>query len=261
MDILPYTYLLNGTLMVAVPILLGYLLVRKFKLGWNPWFAGAVTFLLSQVIYGFFTRGATGMLNNTSMINWSMSAKMAFNAAFLGLSAAVIEEGMRYVLLRWWSRDLRSWKEGLLLGAGHGGAQAVVLGVFALFYVSQMIQMRGAEMANVVDASQVEQATELVQRFWSAPWYDTFLSGLDALLFLAINLGLATMVVLSFREGKPGWFALAILFHAVAGLIREGGPYFVGVYWTEGLLAVCAALAIFLVFSLRRRDPEEVAGA
>jgi uncharacterized membrane protein YhfC len=260
MDILPYTYLLNAFLMVAVPLLLAYLLVRKFKMGWNTFFAGAVVFLLAQVIYGFFTRGATTILNNTGLIYWSETAKMIFNAVFLGLSAALVEEGMRYILLRWWSRDLRSWKEGVLFGTGHGGAEAVVLGVFAFFYVTQMIQARGVDMTNIVDANQVQAATEMVQRFWSAPWYNTFITGLDSLFFVAIQLGLATMVVLSFRESKPAWFVLAIVFHAVAAIIRES-DYFLGIYWTEALLAVCAALAIFLVFFLRRRDPEETVEA
>jgi uncharacterized membrane protein YhfC len=42
-------HLLNGLLMILLPIGLGIYLTRKLSLGWRLWWIGAGTFVLSQV--------------------------------------------------------------------------------------------------------------------------------------------------------------------------------------------------------------------
>ena len=48
MSLLFFTHLLNGLLMIAMPIGLGIFLTRRFHLGWHLWWLGAATFVLSQ---------------------------------------------------------------------------------------------------------------------------------------------------------------------------------------------------------------------
>ena len=52
-------------------------------------------------------------------------------AVFLGLSAGVFEETARYLTYRFWAKDARSWSRGLMLGAGHGGSEAILVGALA----------------------------------------------------------------------------------------------------------------------------------
>ncbi|MGA2490877.1 MAG: YhfC family glutamic-type intramembrane protease, partial [Anaerolineales bacterium] len=128
MDILFGTHFLNGLLMVAMPVGLAIFLMHRWKLGGRIWWIGAVTLILSQVGHIPFNWGAGKLLNQTDMVAWDPTAQLIFNAVFGGLSAGIFEEVTRYLVLRWWAKDVRSWRKGVLLGAGHSGAEAIIYG-------------------------------------------------------------------------------------------------------------------------------------
>jgi len=46
MDILFLAHLLNGLLMIAMPVGLAIFLTTRWKLGWRLWLIGAATFIL-----------------------------------------------------------------------------------------------------------------------------------------------------------------------------------------------------------------------
>jgi uncharacterized membrane protein YhfC len=254
MDILTLTYPLNAVLMIGIPIGVGYYLTRRFAQGWGIWFLGVVTFLMAQIGSGFFTRAVNGLLADHAAA-WPPLTQIIFDGLFLGLSAALWEEGIRYAVLRWWAKDVRSWKDGVMMGAGHGGAMAIVLGVFALFYVSQMFRYRNADLSTLVPAEQLEYAQLEVQRFWSQPWYFTLLNALDSISFLMVNIGLAALVMRTFLEQRSVWFFLAIVLHFVIASGRELGMVFVGPYWTEALLFLAGGLCLIPAFWRREENP------
>jgi uncharacterized membrane protein YhfC len=63
-------------------------------------------------------------------------------AGFLGLSAGFFEESARYVVYRWWARDARTWSQGLMLGAGHGGIESILLGFLLAINVAALAGVR-----------------------------------------------------------------------------------------------------------------------
>ncbi len=258
MDILAFTYPLNAVLMIGVPIAVGYYLTRRFAQGWGIWFLGVVTFLAAQIGSGFFTRAVNSLVAE-SAASWPVVSQMIFDGLFLGLSAALWEEGMRYAVLRWWAKDVRSRREGIMMGAGHGGAMAIVLGVFALFYVSQMFRYRNADLSTIVPADQLAYAQAEVARFWSQPWYFTLLNALESISFLMVNIGLATLVMRTFLEKRSAWFLLAIVLHFVIASGRELGMAFLGPYWTEALLLLAGGLCLLPVFLWREAQESQPA--
>ncbi len=259
MDILAFTYPLNAVLMIGVPIAVGYYLTRRFAQGWGIWFLGVVTFLLAQIGSGFFTRAVNGLLADSAIVSWPAVSQMALDGLLLGLSAALWEEGMRYVVLRWWAKDVRSRRDGILMGAGHGGAMAIVLGIFALFYVSQMFRYRNADLSALVPADQLAYAQAEVVRFWSQPWYFTLLNALESVSFLMVNIGLAALVMRAFLQKRSAWFLLAIVLHFVIASGRELGMAFLGPYWTEALLLLAGGLCLLPVFLWREGEEAEAA--
>ena len=122
MDFLFWAHLFNGLLMIAMPVGLAIYLTRHWKISWRLWLIGAATFILSQVGHIPFNAAVGAILNKTSMVDWPKSYQTIFNAIFAGLSAGLFEELFRYGMFRWWAKDARSWKKGILAGAGHGGA-------------------------------------------------------------------------------------------------------------------------------------------
>ena len=255
MNILVITYALNSLLMIAVPISLAIFLTRRWKLGWCIWWIGLATFILSQVGHIPFNWGAGALLNRSDIVYWPPLAQQVFNAAFLGLSAGVFEEGARYLVLRFWAKEARSWRNGVLFGAGHGGAEAIILGILVLVTYIAGLVLRSTDLSALVPTSQMELAQQQITAYWSVPWYDSLLGALERVFAIALHLALSVMVMQVFIQKKIRWLFLAILYHAVV----DGAAVFllpsIGIYWTEVLVGAFAILSMVIVFCLMRPEP------
>jgi uncharacterized membrane protein YhfC len=260
-SILLLTYPLNCMLMIFLPVGLGMLLTRRFDLRWRLFWIGGATFLLSQVVHipvnllidRLFTSGAIPMPPPA----W----ELPIFAAIGGLSAGLFEETARYAAFRWWAREARTWRQALLLGAGHGGIESIALGLLALTSVISMFAVRGADLSTLVPADQLPYAQQQVVAFWSMPWYGSLLGALERALTIPVQIGLSVLVLQAFTRRQIGWLFLAILWHAAIDGIIAGYlmPIWVrqfdgAIYAVEGAVAVTTALSLGLIFLLRRRE-------
>lgn len=242
--------------MIAMPIGLAIYLTRRWKLGWGLWFIGAATFILSQVGHIPFNSVAGAILNRTSMVNWSKPNQLIFNAIFLGLSAGLFEELFRYGMFRWWAKDARSWKKGILLGAGHGGAEAIIIGGLVFYSFFQLAAYRNIDLATVVPTAQLEVAKAQIAAYWSATWYAALLGAVERFFTIPVQIALSVIVLQTFTRKQWFWVWLAVLYHAV---IDASAVYLLkplGMYWTEALIGGFAVLSIILIFSLRQPEPD-----
>ena len=256
MDILFWAHLLNGLLMIAMPIGLAIYLTRRWKLGWGLWFIGAGTFILSQVGHIPFNAALSAILNRTSMVNWSKPNQLIFNALFLGLSAGLFEELFRYGMFRWWAKDARSWRKGVLAGAGHGGVEAIILGGFVFYSFIQLAVYRNIDLANVVPAAQLDAAKAQIATYWSATWYASLLGALERFFTIPVQIALSVIVLQTFTRKQWFWVWLAVLYHA---LIDASAVYLLkplGMYGTEALAGGFAILSLIIIFSLRQPEPD-----
>jgi uncharacterized membrane protein YhfC len=215
-NILTVTYFLNGFLMIAMPVGLTIYLTRKFKRGWRLFWIGAATFLFSQVVHIPFNALVNPVFNQTAFIGLPRILQNVTLSFFLGLSAGVFEELSRYAMYRWWAKEARSWGTGLLVGAGHGGIEAIVLGILVLYGYVQMLVVRGVDISTLVTADRVELAKTQIMAYWSAPWYMTLLGALERLFTIPLHLACSVLVLQAFTRRKFWWVGLAILYHALA---------------------------------------------
>ena len=256
MDILFWAHLLNGLLMIAMPIGLAIYLTRRWKLGWGVWFIGAGTFILSQVGHIPFNSAAGALLNRTAMVNWSKPNQLIFNAIFLGLSAGLFEELFRYGMFRWWAKDARSWRKGVLAGAGHGGVEAIILGILVLYSFMQLAAYRNVDLATIVPAAQLEVAQGQITTYWSATWYASLLGALERFFTIPVQIALSVIVLQAFTRKQWFWVWLAVLYHA---LIDASMVYLIqplGMYGVEALAGGFAVLSVIIIFSLRQPEPD-----
>jgi len=255
-NFLVVTYALNGFLMIAIPIGLAVVLSRRWKLGWRIWWIGIATFILSQVGHIPFNIWVQNLINQSDMLYWPLLAQQAFTAAFLGLSAGLFEEGARYLVLRIWLKDCRSWRRGFLFGAGHGGGEAIILGVLVLISYFSMLAIRDVDLATLVPVSQIELAEQQIAAYWSAPWYDSLLGALERLFAIPLHIALALMVLQAFTRKNLGWLILAILYHAaVDGILVFLMPQ-IGAYWSEALVGGFALVSILIIHRLWQPEPK-----
>ncbi len=255
MNIVVVTHALNGLLMIVMPVGLAIFLTRRWKMGWGVWWIGFATFIISQVGHIPFNWGAGLLLNQSDLVYWLPLAQQVFNAVFLGLSAGIFEEVSRYLVLRFWAKKARSWRNGILFGAGHGGSEAIIFGVLVLVSYASMLAIRGMDLATLVPADQLELAQQQVAAYWSAPWYDSLLGAVERFLTIPVQICLAVIVMQAFTRKKIGWLFLAILYHAVV----DGTVVFLvptlGIYWTEALVGGFTLISILIIFLLRQPEP------
>jgi uncharacterized membrane protein YhfC len=255
MNILIITHALNGLLMIAMPVGLAIFLARRWKLGWRVWWIGFATFVFSQVGHIPFNSAVSLLLNRTEMVFWSPTAQMLFNATFLGLSAGLFEEGARYLVLRFWATDARSWRTGVQFGAGHGGAEAIIFGALAVYTYVYLMTIRNVDLSTIVQPAQLELAQQQVAAYWSVPWVLSLFGALERLLTIPVQICLAVIVMQTFIRKQWFWVWLAVLFHAVVDTTAVLASQYVGTYWTEAFLVVFSILSIFIIFRLRQPEP------
>jgi uncharacterized membrane protein YhfC len=257
MDPLFFVHLLNGLLMVAMPVGLAVFLTARWKLSARLWFIGAATFILSQVGHIPFNALATLVLARTPLKNMTQDAALIFNSAFLGLSAGLFEEFSRYAMYRWWAKDARSWRKGVLAGAGHGGAEAIILGAIVLYGFVQLAYLRNADLSKIFPADQLALATKQVAAYWSTAWYLSLLGALERAFAIPVHIALSVLVLQTFLRRQGFWVWLAVLYHAAL----DAGAVWIsvrgGALPTEAFAGVFALLSLLLIFILRRPEPAE----
>jgi uncharacterized membrane protein YhfC len=255
MDAILIAHVLNGLLMILLPIGLGIYLTRRWRLGWRLWLIGAGTFILSQVGHIPFNLLMSWLLNRTPLVQLPPAGQQIFNAVFLGLSAGLFEELFRYGMFRWWAREARSWRTGILTGAGHGGVEAILLGLLALLALLQLAAYRGMDLAALVPADQLALAREQMAAYWSMTWYDSMLGALERLFTIPVQIAFAVLVLQCFTRRQSYWLWLAVGFHALIDASAVIAVNYFGVYGAEAIVAGFSLLSLVVIFRLRRPEP------
>lgn len=253
---------INAFVMIALGFALGVYLARRWRLSWGLFGIGAVTFVLSQVGHiPFNTYVLNALLVRLGWTDPASTGALLGAAAMLGLSAGVFESGARYLMYRFWARGARRWEEALMIGAGHGGIEAVLLGLMAGYALFQVLALQGTDLASVLPAGQVETARMQIEAYWAAPWYAALLGAVERAFALCLHLSLSVLVLQCFTRRQGFWLPLAIGWHAFVDGAAVIAVQRVGPYWTEGLIGVLAVLSLGIVFALRQPAIETGAGA
>jgi len=257
MDLITLPHLLNGLLMLAIPIGLAIFLTNRWKVGSRIWWIGAATFILSQIGHIPFNWLAGKLLNQTALAFWAPTYQLIFNSIFLGISAGIFEEGARYLVMRWWAKDVRSWRKGVLFGAGHGGMEAIILGLITLYSFLQLLALRNADLSSLLPANQLIAAQHQVQAYWSATWYESLLGALERLFTIPCQIAMALLVMQVFTRKNNAWLFLAIGYHALLdGTAVVAQKYLLPV-GVEGLVGFFAIVSVFIIIFLYRSEPQE----
>jgi len=255
--VLYVTYLLNGLLMVALPIGLGIILNRKFNLGWRLWWIGAGGFVLSQIGHLPFNALLTLLFERGALPSPPPTWQLPFNAIILGFSAGFWEELTRYAVYRWWAKEARTWRRGLLLGAGHGGIEAILLGVLVLVGYFYMMAMRNMDLSRMLPSDQIALAQEQIRAYWSVHWYDSLLGALERAFALPIQISFSVLVLQTFTRGQKRWLWMAVFWHALVDALAVFALRTWGMYMAEALVGLSCLISLGIIFILRQPEPPQ----
>jgi len=243
--------LIQIPLMLLFPLALGWWIRRKYGVGWGVFAAGAVTFVASQVVH-LPLNYALGLLGGgRGVALWPLPAL----ALAAGLSAALCEEGARWLALTFVFKRIRSWSQGLQYGAGHGGVEAIIFGVLVLINLvaaTAMLSMKS--LPNMSDAS-AEQLRAGIAAYWATPWYLPIVGGLERLFAITLQIAMALLVVRSVARRQIGYLLAAIAMHTAVDAWAAWAISTQGIAVTEIGVALMAAFALWLIFRLQEPDP------
>ena len=252
MDI--FVRILNPVLMIGMPLILGIVLARKLGGEWRLYGVGAITFIGSQVLHIPFNLWVLSpYLEKMGWNGVQSGVPLVIVAVLLGLSAGVFEETARYLIFRTRLKDRRDWCSALMFGAGHGGIEAIIVGILALATLIQIMTLRGADLATVVPADQLDLAEAQIEAFWALPWYAVLLGALERASAIALHLGATVLVLQAFTRKHIGWLFAAIAWHASLDAVAVYGIQTWGMYVTEALILLMAVISI--IFVIKFREP------
>ncbi len=257
MTALDFIYPLDALLMFAIALAWGAVLTRRYRLGWLLWWAGAATFFLSQVVH----LPLLALVNKLAYrgappSGWQPSpAAFAGYALVIGLLAGVCEEGMRYAVLRWWVKEARTWKEALLFGAGHGGLEAILVGVVVLLNFFSLLAIRGQDLSLLVPPERLELARGQVQAFWGVDWWVPLLGAWERFFTLPVHVFLAVLVMRALTRRNPVYLLAALGWHTLVDAAAVLAVRTWGALPAEGLVTLFGMASLLGAFFLREAEP------
>jgi uncharacterized membrane protein YhfC len=256
MDI--FVRLLNVLLMIAMPLALGVFLARRARAEWRTFLLGAGAFIGSQIFHLPFNSYALSPITERLGLARAVGGlPLLLYALCFGLSAGVFEEVARYLVYRIWMREPRSKWDGLMLGAGHGGVESILLGGLAGFALFQAIAYRNADLSTLVSPDQLELAQAQLESYWAAPWYAVLLSVTERFFAICFHLSASLLVLQTFVRRNPVWLAVAVGWHAILDTVAVFALVTWDAYVAEGFIGLVALISVGIVYALWRHEGEK----
>jgi uncharacterized membrane protein YhfC len=242
-------FAINSLGMILVPLIAAFYFSRKFNLSWKLFLAGGLTFIASQVLHIPLVIGL-----NASMQSWNIIT----TAIVLGLLAGIFEETARYILYKFILKKSRSWDEGVYVGLGHGGTEAILLGVVTVLTFVNMMAYRYIDLSTVpsIPAEQLELARQQVDAYWATPPYLAILGFVERLFAMCLHVALSVMVLYGLASKKPIWFWLAVTWHALVDAVAVYLVQKIDMLALEGIIGLFAIVSVGIVFWLKPRFAE-----
>ena len=190
------SYLIAGTIEIALPLALGYILIKRLNTSWKLWLIGALMFLVSLIRFP---------LNNylTQLVISGEITNISYWLIYLipSITSGLFEETARYLGIRYLIKN-DSYRTGLTYGAGHGGIESIFLVGLNVLTIGIML------------VTNPESLGDMLYSINSTPWYLPLVGAYERIMTMIIQLSLSIMVLETIRQKKPKYLILAILIHA-----------------------------------------------
>ncbi len=248
--------MLNGMLMIAMPIALGIFLARQIGQRRKLFLVGAVLFVASQVLHIPFNLIVLNpILEQIGFGQGGFGAALLLGALLLGLSAGLFEEITRWLGLRYWIKEARSWSSSLMYGAGWGGMEAILVGLAVLWGLTQALLWEQGLLQSLIPADQLALVDEQFAAYWDTPLFFNLLGAAERSFALMLHLSLSVMVMRVFTHSNRLWLVAAIAWHALVDAVAVVAITQISVVATEAIVAVMGGISLAIIFYLKESDP------
>jgi uncharacterized membrane protein YhfC len=248
-------FTLEGAFVVAGVAGLTLWLRQRYGVRWRTWILGAVTFGVAQIVR---SPALVGLNTLASTLGFTPDPTAAFwiNTLALSLSAGLIEETLRYCVLRWLDKDARTWPDALMFGTGYGGLEAVLIIIPAVM-TNLVLLSTGDNMLRQLQSTSADQAQQLASALAlvrNTQWYEPFLAVWERAAAISIHLAATLLVLRAILKQAPRplyWWGVAVLFHTAAGALALIGQHYGGILLAEICTTACLAASLYVILQLR----------
>jgi ABC-2 type transport system permease protein len=260
MTLLDFSYTIAISLMIALPLALAIFLRRRYRAPWWLFLVGAATFIASQVWHlplnnwladvGILPQGAS-----------AAGSDLLQTALILGLSAGFSETLARVIAfaLLFRAGKAQRWEEGVMVGLGHGGIEAMIVGaVLTAATLSSLAALRGTDLSTLnLSPEQMAAITQQLALF-DGPAWQAFVGLVERAIAIGLHVSLSLLVWYAFQQRQPLYVLLALLYHSAfdAAAVYLVSSLGADSLWLIELIFLAAALpGLIWVWHLgRRRD-------
>ena len=251
----------NAVFTSLIPIIAFIIVRKRTNCHQNTVLAGAGTFvvfalvletILHQVMFHIFGEKLTGNI-------W-------LYALYGGLAAALFEETGRLISMKLFMKKNMTKENSLMFGVGHGGAEALLLGVmggFSNIVMSVMINLGQADMLlATAGENEKDAAIEQLSALSATPSYEFLVACAERLFAFILQLCLSYLVYRAIRYKKPLFYLLAFAVHFAVDASVVVLVKMIPIYAVEFILAavtVCIALTVYKMYKSEKAAPSDAA--
>ena len=187
-------------------------------------------------------------------------------ALYGGAAAAIFEETGRIFAAKTFLRKRNDTPNAFMYGAGHGGVEALYIGVITqisnLSLAATVNAGKAGELLSTLSGAQYDAAAQQLRSLCQSESSLFFLAGLERVLAVALHISLSLILFKGLRERRPGLVALCFVLHfaldAILVLINKA----FGMIAAEAFCTVFVLLVVLLTAKLAplpKKDEEAAA--
>lgn len=237
---------------IFFPLVLGYLIHRRYGVRWRFFLYGALVFFLSQLITRIPAVQAASIFLAPSLqsSDWLLYGWYIV----LALTAGLFEEVGRYLGYRYLVKEDKTWRVGLMFGAGHGGLESMVLigGLVLLSFIG-IIALNSANLESNLTPDQVAQIQLARQQVAALDWWTPLLGAYERFITIFFHIALSIVVLQTFLRNSWLWLVLAVAIHAAVDLAALLLAPRIGPLWTEAALTLVLPVSLGIIYYFRPR--------
>ncbi|WP_166240861.1 YhfC family intramembrane metalloprotease [Paenibacillus turpanensis] len=209
--------LAGAAMQILISLLLPILFIVYFhKRGGFSWKAAGVGILVFVVFSQVLEKLLHVYVFSVNPVTAQALGNPWLYALYGGLAAGFFEEFGRYFGWKLLLRNRLERKDGISLGVGHGGIEAILIGVIGgVQTIAFALLMQQGKLEEALGASAPPEAVAQIRgALVTTPWWEYIAAGLERLPAMLLHIAFSLLVLIGVRSGKLKYVLYAALLHA-----------------------------------------------
>jgi len=261
------TFIIVAALEILVPIVLGYLIVKKYSISWKVFGLGALGFIIVQIIHTpLVVVIQQPLLSSLREVFPDGTIALAAFSLVLGFLAGIFEEPARYIIFRWIFPRLKiplTRDRGLLFGAGWGGVESIFVAIlllltlvsylYAPLLTEEQLQATNASIDGTLTQEQIQQILAQNEALMQITPFDILPGLAERMMTIIHHLAWTVMVLAAVIFSRHLLLVLAIIWHTGIDALAVYLAQTSGIITAESAIFVSTLVAVVYLFWQWRR--------